>query len=377
MQNRTMGSQLEASLQHDMDLIRKQVGTMAALCERAIVEATRALFTGEQQAAYLVILRDQQIDESEQQLDRLCLEFLVRQQPAAGHLRFAYAALKISGELERIGDHAEAIARRVLKIEKRPDIAYGGFEAMGTTCLGMLRDAIRAFTGHDATLARQTMLVEETIDRMRRSLDEELRRLQRAGQLDVDAFALLVTITRRLERISDEVRDVCAEVLYMCTGDFVKHAAPEAYRVLFVDQHNHCRSRMAEAIATALAVPHMLFTSAGLEPRAIDPRLPLFLAAKGLEISHPQSRSLDQVPNLAHHHLVIAFDESAYYSLRFHRTPTVCIAWSVPDPSVVDGTPEEVRAAYEATFTFIRTHLEDLIEAIGRRDGQAAEQSGA
>ena len=110
----------------------------------------------ERQAAYLVILRDQQIDELEQQLDRLCLEFLVRQQPAAGHLRFAYAAIKISTELERIGDHAEAMARRVLKLEQvRPAFAYEAFREMGEASLGMLRDAVRAFVEGDAELAQR------------------------------------------------------------------------------------------------------------------------------------------------------------------------------------------------------------------------------
>ena len=89
-----MGSYLEASLQHDMDLIRTHVRTMAERCERAIRTALGAMAEGKRQDAYLVILGDQRVDDAEQQLDRLCLEFLVRQQPAGAHLRFAYAAIK-------------------------------------------------------------------------------------------------------------------------------------------------------------------------------------------------------------------------------------------------------------------------------------------
>ena len=167
-----MKTHLEASLQHDIDLIRGQVRAMADLCERAIREALDALVGGHRQPAYLVILRDQQIDEAEQQLDRLCLEFLVRQQPVAGHLRFGYAAIKISSELERIGDHAEAIARRLLKFESdRPAISYAPFQAMATASIAMMRDAVRAFDQKDGELARSTMLAEETIDRMRGELD--------------------------------------------------------------------------------------------------------------------------------------------------------------------------------------------------------------
>jgi phosphate transport system protein len=364
-----MGSHLEASLQHDIELIRNHVRMMASRCEWALRTAVSTLAERQRQAAYLVILGDQRIDEAEQQLDRLCLEFLVRQQPAGAHLRFAYAAMKISSELERIGDHAEAIARHLLKLDSpQPDVYTAPLQQMADTSIAMLQDAVRAFVTADSDLAHATILVEERVDTMRRSLDADLARLQGSGQLAIEPFDHLTTICRRLERISDEARDICAETLYMCTGDFAKHQTPDVVRVLFVDQHNHCRSRMAEAIATSLALPRMLFSSAGLEPRGIDPRLPAVLAEKGLEILDPRPRSLEQIPNLAVYDVVIAFDESAYYSLRFHRTPTVVIDWSVPDPSKAEGTPDEVHQAYDRTFEFIRTHLQDLVDAIARNE---------
>lgn len=364
-----MVTHLEASLQHDMDLIRSKVTEMSGQCERALTDAVRALVTGDRQSAYLVILRDQQIDELEQQLDRLCLEFLVRQQPAAGHLRFAYAAIKISTELERVGDHAEAIVRRLIRLENRKtDLPYSHYEDMGRASLNMLREATKAFVQQDVDLANETMKVERTVDRMRRALDTTLLRAQRDGGLDLEQFLLLSTISRRLERISDEVRDICAETVYMCTGDYVKHKAPEVFRVLFVDQHNHCRSQMAEAIAGSLDLGRLLFASAGLEPKSIDPALPAFLTGKGLDISYHRPKSLDQVPNLSHYHVVVAFDESAYYALRFRRTPTVCIDWPVEDPSLATGTPEEIHQAYERAFETIRAQLLDLVDAISSQE---------
>jgi phosphate transport system protein len=364
-----MTSQLEASLQHDMDMIRAKVREMSAECERAITGALHALVAPARQSAYLVILRDQYLDELEQQLDRLCLEFLVRQQPAAGHLRFAYAAIKISTELERIGDHAEAMARGALAFDgERPALDYTPFREMGEASLGMLRDAVRAFVEADAEAARATMLVEHNVDRMRRALDTDLDRRHNEGTLALAPFMVLSKISRRIERISDEVRDVCAETVYMCTGDFAKHASAEAYRILFVDQHNHCRSQMAEAIAAALNQPRLVVSSAGLDPRPLDPRLPAFLRSKGLDLGQHRPKSVEQIPNLRHYHVVVAFDEGAYYALRFRRTPTVCIEWAVADPSTVEGTPEQVRDAYEKTFEFIRGQVKDLLEALVRQD---------
>jgi phosphate transport system protein len=366
-----MGSQLEASLQHDMNLIRQAVREMAEQCERALRGALDALVKGQQQAAYLVILRDDRIDDLEQQLDRLALEFLVRQQPAAGHLRFAFAALKLSTELERIGDHAEGVARRVLKLhEIHPAMRAEPFAEMGEAALTMLKDALRAFLEADAELARNTMATERAINKMRQRIDKDLMVRQTAGEFGLEAYALLSTISRRVERVADEARNMCAETLYMCTGDFAKHkVGPEAFRILFVDQRNHCRSPMAEAIASTMAHPRLIFSSAGLDPSPIDPRLAAFLSEKGLDIiAHHRPKSLDQIPNLEVYHVVVSFDADVYSWLRVRRTPTVVFDWHVEDPSDLPGTLAETRQAYEDAFAAIRNHLKDLVEAIVRQD---------
>src|SRR3954469_21095417 len=89
---------------------------MASLAETALKSCVAALGAKNRQLAYSVILRDQRIDELEKEIDRLCLEFIVRQQPVAGTLRFAYAAIKINADLERVGDYAESMARQILAI---------------------------------------------------------------------------------------------------------------------------------------------------------------------------------------------------------------------------------------------------------------------
>ena len=126
---------------------------------------------------------------------------------------------------------------------------------------------------------------------------------------------------------------------------------------------------MAEAIATTLAHPRLLFSSAGLDPSPIDPRLAEFLAEKGLDIiERHRPKSLDQIPNLEVYHVVVSFDTDVYSSLRFRRTPTVVFDWHVEDPSVGAWHAGRARQAYEDAFASIRTHLQDLVEAIVRQD---------
>jgi hypothetical protein len=114
----------EETLQRDIHLIRSKVLAMSQLADRALRDSLRELVEKNLTLAYSVILRDQYIDELEKELDRLCLEFLVRQQPVAGHLRMAYATIKINLELERIGDYVESVARQVLKVSSNEKLVH-------------------------------------------------------------------------------------------------------------------------------------------------------------------------------------------------------------------------------------------------------------
>jgi len=108
-------SRYEQSLQRDIALLKRKTKEMAMLGEGGLRNAILALMNRDRQLAYTVILRDRCIDDLEIELDRLCLVFLVRQQPVSIHLRFVFATIKIIRELERIGDYAESIARQVLR----------------------------------------------------------------------------------------------------------------------------------------------------------------------------------------------------------------------------------------------------------------------
>ena len=135
---------------------------MGSLAEAALKTSMRALAERNRQTAYSVIVRDQRIDELEKEIDRLCLEFIVRQQPVAGTLRFAYATIKINSELERVGDYAESIARQVVILGSQEfDLPTERFSEIAGRAIPMLHAAIEAFLSQDAALARRAMEAEE------------------------------------------------------------------------------------------------------------------------------------------------------------------------------------------------------------------------
>lgn len=355
----------EQSLQRDIELIRSKIQAMAQLADRALRDSLTALVEKNLTLAYSVILRDQYIDELEKEIDRLCLEFLVRQQPVAGHLRFAYATIKINLELERIGDYAESVARQVLKVSAIHDkLPLQDFTALAEVSIPMLRNSVKAFLEQDAELARVSMAEEDKADVLRYKIDAELLRLNQTGSIPLTALTPLQTIARRFERVADQAKNICEETLYMCTGEYVKHKGAEVLRVLFVDENNSCRSQMAEGIANSLNQPGLLFSSAGLEARAIDWRTVELMREKGLDIARQTAKPVSHILNLEHYHVIIALAKSAQKIFPPSPTKTVGLDWTVEDPSSRPGSLADVREAYEETFQYINTHVTELVQAL-------------
>lgn len=360
-----MRTHLEQSLQRDVDRIRAKVAEMCELVEKALRACVTALVQGDRQLNYAVILRDEYIDEKEKELDRLCLEFLVRQQPVASMLRLAYSTIKINQELEQVGDYAENIARQALKIGELPAaVPKERFVEIADLSITMLHDAIQAFVQQDVELARRTMAVEETVDALKSSLNVDLVELFREEKIPFEALRPLTTVARRLERVSDRARYICLEVLYMCTGENPKHQGSEMFRVLFVDVHNACRSQMAEAIAHGLNLPQFVFASAGLDPTALDPHAVAFMREKGYDISRMAPKGIFQVPHLDHYQVLVGLDPEVSRTLAHLPRKMIFLDWSGKDPARVTGSAEERQAAFEETYAFIQAHIRSLVDAI-------------
>jgi phosphate transport system protein len=355
---------LEESLQRDIDRIRGKVEEMAKLAQGGLEASLRTLIEKKRQLAYAIILRDQRVDALEQEIDRLCLEFLVRQQPVAKHLRFAYVTIKINQEVERIGDYAESIARQVLKVAGIDfAIPVDRYRQIAELAISMFHDAVKAFLTEDAELARKVARIEEQVDGLRNALDAELVQLRQDNKIPLQALTPLMTIARRFERVSDQAKNICEETLYLVTGAYQKHAAGDTWRVLFVDEQNSCRSQIAEAIGNTLNKPQFVFTSAGLEPKSVDPATVSFLKEKGIDISSATSRSVESVPNLESYQIVVALATQARRAFPT-KAKSVCLDWNVPDPLKVRGSAADVKRAFEDTYQHLYAQINDLVEGI-------------
>ncbi len=360
-----MASHFEATLQRDLAQICSRVTQMGELTERAVRSAVRALAQRDRQLAFAVILRDQYIDAAEKELDRLCLEFLVRHQPAAGLLRFAYAAIKINLELERVGDYAEAIAREALHLTKTTaPVPLDRLQQIVDLAVPMLHDAIQAFVEQDAELARRTIETDEAVDLLRDRLTADLTSGYRDGSLPVDAMMPLVAVARRLERVSDQARNISMETLYLCTGEYAKHPGSGTIRVLFVDERNACRSVMAETIGNALGEAGFVFSSAGISPAPVAPETVRFMAGKGFDVTRSVPHALSEFPNVEHQHVIVLLAPEARRAFPRRPRKSVLLDWTVEDPFAAGADAAAVAAAHERAFTFIEGQIRDLVSAI-------------
>jgi phosphate transport system protein len=354
----------EESMQHDIERIKAAVGGMASLVERSLRDAVEAFLVQDRRLAFSVILRDRFIDEREEDLNRLCLEFLIRQQPAGGPLRMAYAAIRISLELERMGDYAESIARQTLRLAESPAAATRGrFREMAEMTVGMLRDAVTAFTTEDTDLAARTIEVESTVDGMKADLARNLLALADELAWSFESLNPWLHVSRRLERASDQARNICHEVIYMCTGRPTRHQSESTVRILFVDDTHGSLSRMAHAIGERIGKPAVVFASAGLNPQRLDAATIEFMRDKGMDVSRSPARGIFEVPDIEKFQVVVALSDHVKQALSQEVRGRVFLEWRHPAP-VTAGAPEAVAQAHEDAYRRLETDVTDLLAIV-------------
>ncbi len=353
----------ESSLQHDLTRLHGKLAEMAARNEQSLRDGLTALLTNDRQLAYSIILRDTFIDALDREIDRLCLEFIIRQQPVGLHLRFAAAAIKVNLELERVGDYARSIARQVLKLSRLgAPLAPASFKALAESAIPLLGEAITAFNVQDAVTARRLIGAEADVEALRSRIGEEIFQARKAGTIPLEAFDPLMTIARRFERVADQAKNISQETIYMVTGEYAKHERGAVLRVLFVDGANAGGSQLAEAIGQSLGDPRFVFSSAGVSPKTLDQGLVEYLATNGISLAHAKPRSVAQIPNLDHYQVLIALTPEAQNAFPPANSKTVNLEWLLPDPAA--GERLGTAAAYEETWRFLHGHIHDLVQAL-------------
>lgn len=203
----------------DIDALRGLIAEMGGRAESAIDDAMTALARHDLELAQKVVEGDQKIDELEAQVEKLVIQTIALRAPMADDLREVVAALKIVGVVERIGDYAKNIAKRVPLIpEVRSFEPVSLLPAMGQVASEMVRDVLNAFSARDADLADAVVHRDKVVDDFYNSIFRTLVTYMMENPKTISESAHLLFVAKNLERIGDHATNVAEMVYYAATG---------------------------------------------------------------------------------------------------------------------------------------------------------------
>lgn len=211
-------------LDRELDALRDRVLLLGGETERALQRAIYSLVERDSIAAQKVLDDDDQIDQLEVEIDRLCVDTIALYQPAARDLRFVISVAKITPLLERIADHACNIARAAIDLNDEPQLkSYVDLPRMADQATNMLHAALDAFTSGDAETAREIIQRDSEINDIYNRLFHDLIEMMVGDPTTTTRAARMLFVAKHIERIGDYVKDICEMTVYMTEAAFIKH----------------------------------------------------------------------------------------------------------------------------------------------------------
>ncbi len=205
----------------EIDKLRGLIAEMGGLAEVAIADAIDALITHNEEKAMQVVAGDARLDAIEAEVDRLAVRVIALRAPMANDLRDVIAALKISGVVERIGDYAKNIAKRVPQMEPMSKFEpLTLIPAMAEIAQSMVRDVLNAYGSRDAQLAVAVIDRDEKVDNFYNSIFRNLVAHMMENPSTISSAAQLLFVARNLERIGDHATNVAEMVYFAATGAY-------------------------------------------------------------------------------------------------------------------------------------------------------------
>ncbi len=201
-----------------LDSMNEMLIEMGELCGRAIANATKAVADKDLNMANIVIREDEEIDQLEKDIERLCLKLLLQQQPVAKDLRQISAALKMITDMERIGDQASDIAEILISGQIKSMRAHNSLVEMATQTSEMVKQSVRAFVEKDLELTRKVILADNGVDELFDKIKEELITLLAKEQNKGGEAIDMLMIAKYLERIGDHATNIAEWVEFSITG---------------------------------------------------------------------------------------------------------------------------------------------------------------
>ena len=222
---------MERHFDAELTALNEKLLEMARLAEESVARAVKSLKERNEAIAQDVLKREGGINLLEIEIDERCMKLLALRQPVASDLRFITSAMKISSDLERVGDLAVNIAEVSLDLLQHPPLKpLIDIPRMAALAQSMVKDALNAFVNRDEKLARAVCKRDDEVDSLNDQVFRELLTYMMNDPSTINRAVGLILIGRHLERIADHATNIGEDVIYLVLGKTIKHHIEEIRR---------------------------------------------------------------------------------------------------------------------------------------------------
>jgi phosphate transport system protein len=215
---------MENHFEAGIENLRQKLLLMASHAEKAVNEAVQSLMQRNHDLAVKVRADDDVIDHFEVEIDEMAIQLLTKA-PLATNLRLVTVAMKISQNLERIGDEATKIAKRARDLAQEPPVKVQlDLPKMADLALKMVKESLDAFVQRDPVAARTIIPRDKEVDALNKQLHQVLAQHMMANPDTIARCLHWIVATKSLERIADHAKNIAEEVVYLCEAQDIRHA---------------------------------------------------------------------------------------------------------------------------------------------------------
>jgi phosphate transport system protein len=216
-----MSEHIVSSYDNDLQGLRRRISEMGGIAEKMLVDSIAALLRGDQPLAQSVIASDSRLDILQREIEESAILTIARRQPLAVDLRETISAIRVSGDVERIGDLAKNIAKRALAIggQLQPHKIAAGVQHMSDLVLAQLKDVLDSYAQQDTVKAVDVWRRDGAIDALYTSVFRELLTYMMEDPRNISFCTHLLFCAKNIERIGDHTTNIAETVHYLVTGE--------------------------------------------------------------------------------------------------------------------------------------------------------------
>jgi phosphate transport system protein len=219
---------LVKSFDNDLKRLRDMLTEMGGIVESQVAMAAEAIMNRDSSAAMRAVEEDPKVDALEREVEQYVIRMLALRQPMAGDLRLVVAALKITGDLERIGDYAANVAKRSIVLAQFPaPYSLGGIAHMAALVQGQLKSIIDALGSSDSDKALEVWRSDRAVDDIYNTIFRELITYMMEDPRNITPCTHLLFIAKNLERIGDHTTNIAETIYYTVKGEVIPDVRPK------------------------------------------------------------------------------------------------------------------------------------------------------